>query len=101
MSSRVVVLTGASSGIGRAAALAFAARGDRVVLAARDEIALARVAARCGADALVVPADVTDAEQVDALAEAAVRRHGRIDVWVDTAAVMAYGKFADLPNGVF
>jgi NAD(P)-dependent dehydrogenase (short-subunit alcohol dehydrogenase family) len=101
MSSRVVVLTGASSGIGRAAALAFAARGDRVVLAARDEIALARVAARCGADALVVPADVTDAEQVEALAEAAIRRHGRIDVWVDTAAVMAYGKFEDLPYAVF
>nr|WP_296073571.1 SDR family NAD(P)-dependent oxidoreductase [uncultured Actinoplanes sp.] len=101
MSSRVVVLTGASSGIGRAAALAFSARGDRVVLVARDEMALARVAAACGADALVVPADVTDAEQVEAVAEAALRRHGHIDVWVDTAAVMAYGKFEDLPPAVF
>jgi NAD(P)-dependent dehydrogenase (short-subunit alcohol dehydrogenase family) len=101
MSSRVVVVTGASSGIGRAAALAFAARGDRVVLSARDEAAMDAVAARCGADALVVPADVTRPEQVDAVAEAALQRHGRIDVWVDTAAVMAYGKFADLPAEVF
>jgi NAD(P)-dependent dehydrogenase (short-subunit alcohol dehydrogenase family) len=101
MTSRVVVLTGASSGIGRAAALAFAARGDRVVLAARDRAALEAVAARCGGDPLVVPADVTRAEQVEALAGAAVQRHGRIDVWVDTAAVMAYGKYLDLPTEVF
>lgn len=101
MDSLVVVLTGASSGIGRAAALAFAARGDRVVLAARDEAALAAVATRCGGDPLVVPADVTFPEQVDAVAEAALRRHGRIDVWVDTAAVMAYGTFADVPADVF
>jgi NAD(P)-dependent dehydrogenase (short-subunit alcohol dehydrogenase family) len=101
MSSRVVVLTGASSGIGRAAALAFAARGDEVVLAARDRGGLEAVAARAGGDPLVVPADVTRAADVEALAAAAVRRHGRIDVWVDTAAVMAYGKFADLPHEVF
>lgn len=101
MSSRVIVLTGASSGIGRAAALAFAARGDRVVLAARDRAALQAVADRAGGDPLVVPADVTRADQVEAVAAAAVRRHGRIDVWVDTAAVMAYGKFADLPHEVF
>jgi NAD(P)-dependent dehydrogenase (short-subunit alcohol dehydrogenase family) len=99
--SRVVVLTGASSGIGRAAALAFAARGDRVVLVARDEAGLEAVAARCGGDALVVPADVTRGPQVDAVADAAVQRFGRIDVWVDTAAVMAYGKFEDLPPEVF
>jgi NAD(P)-dependent dehydrogenase (short-subunit alcohol dehydrogenase family) len=101
MSSRVVVLTGASSGIGRAAALAFAARGDRVVLAARDRGALEAVAARTGGDPLVVPADVTRVAEVEAVAAAAVRLHGRIDVWVDTAAVMAYGKFEDLPPEVF
>lgn len=101
MNSRVVVLTGASSGIGRAAALAFAARGDQVVLAARDRPALDAVAESCGGDPVVVPADVTHAEQVEAVAEAAVRRHGRIDVWVDTAAVMAYGRYLDLPTEVF
>jgi NAD(P)-dependent dehydrogenase (short-subunit alcohol dehydrogenase family) len=101
MTSRVVVLTGASSGIGRAAALAFARRGDRLVLAARGIADLASVAAACGGTPLVVPTDVTVGEEVDALAAAAVERFGRIDVWVDTAAVMAYGKFEDIPHDVF
>ncbi|UQU66425.1 SDR family NAD(P)-dependent oxidoreductase [Couchioplanes caeruleus] len=101
MDSRVVVLTGASSGIGRAAALAFAARGDKVVLAARGLADLEKVAAECGGDALVVPADVTVREEVDALARAALDRFGRIDVWADTAAVMVYGRFEDIPPHVF
>jgi NAD(P)-dependent dehydrogenase (short-subunit alcohol dehydrogenase family) len=101
MTSRVVVLTGASSGIGRAAALAFAARGDRLVLAARGPRDLASVAAACGGDPLIVPTDVTQCHEVDELAEAAVDRFGRIDVWVDSAAVMAYGRFEDLPANVF
>jgi NAD(P)-dependent dehydrogenase (short-subunit alcohol dehydrogenase family) len=101
MSSRVVVLTGASSGIGKAAALSFAARGDRLVLAARGAADLASVAAACGGDPLVVPTDVSDSDEVEELAEAAVDRFGRIDVWVDTAAVMAYGRFEDVPADVF
>src|SRR5687767_2399088 len=101
MSSRVVVLTGASSGIGRAAALAFAARGDRLVLAARGLADLEQVAARCGGSPLVVPTDISDRAQVERLAEAAVAQFGRIDVWADSAAVMAYGKFEDVPADVF
>jgi NAD(P)-dependent dehydrogenase (short-subunit alcohol dehydrogenase family) len=101
MSSRVVVVTGASSGIGRAAALAFAARGDRLVLAARGAAGLAVVAAACGGDPLVVRTDVGDAEEVDRLAETTIDRYGRIDVWVNTAAVMAYGRFEDVPPAVF
>lgn len=101
MTSRVVVLTGASSGIGKAAALAFAARGDRLVLAARGRADLESVAAACGGDPLVVPTDVTDCHEVEELADAAVARFGRIDVWVDTAAVMAYGRFEDVPAHVF
>jgi NAD(P)-dependent dehydrogenase (short-subunit alcohol dehydrogenase family) len=101
MSSRVVVLTGASSGIGRAAAKAFAAHGDRLVLAARGLGDLETVAAECGGDPLVVPADVTDRDTLDRLVEAAVQRYGRIDVWADTAAVMAYGRFEELPAEVF
>jgi NAD(P)-dependent dehydrogenase (short-subunit alcohol dehydrogenase family) len=97
-----VVLTGASSGIGRAAALAFAARGDRLVLAARGHRDLQAVADLCGdADVLVVPTDVASGDEVTELAEAAVDRFGRIDVWVDTAAVMAYGRFEDIPAEVF
>jgi NAD(P)-dependent dehydrogenase (short-subunit alcohol dehydrogenase family) len=101
MSSRVVVLTGASSGIGRAAALAFAARGDRLVLAARGLADLEQVAAKCGGSPLVVPTDIGDRAQVERLAEAAVAQFGRIDVWADSAAVMAYGKFEDVPADVF
>jgi short-subunit dehydrogenase len=99
-----VVLTGGSSGIGRAAALAFAARGDRLVLSARGRPDLESVAGRCraaGAEAVVVPADVSQADQVAKVAEVAVDRFGRIDVWVDSAAVMAYGRFEDLPAHVF
>ncbi|MBL7255523.1 SDR family NAD(P)-dependent oxidoreductase [Paractinoplanes lichenicola] len=101
MSSRVVVVTGASSGIGRAAALAFAARGDRLVLAARSRDDLEKVAAACGTDPIVVPADVTRREDLEQVRERAIKKYGRIDVWADSAAVMAYGKFEELPPEVF
>lgn len=96
----VVVITGASSGIGRATALAFARKRARVVLAARDAQALELVAAQCarlGAQALVVPTDVTDAKAVRALAAAALRRFGGIDVWVNNVGVGAVGRFESTP----
>ncbi|MEV4544170.1 SDR family NAD(P)-dependent oxidoreductase [Micromonospora echinaurantiaca] len=102
--SRVVVVTGATSGIGRAAARAFAERGDRLVLAARSPATLAEVRAECaaaGAHALDVPTDITADGAVDALADAAVDRFGRVDVWLHTAAVMAYGRFEETPARVF
>jgi short-subunit dehydrogenase len=96
----VVVLTGASSGIGRATALELARGGARVVLAARSEHALRELAEQCrelGGDALAVPTDVSEPDAVDALAGAAVDRFGRIDVWVNNAAVNAFSRFGEEP----
>jgi NAD(P)-dependent dehydrogenase (short-subunit alcohol dehydrogenase family) len=100
----VVVITGASSGIGRAAAVRFAREGASVVLAARGEHALADVASDCvtaGGRALVVAADVADEVAVERLAARAVERFGRIDVWVNNAGVILYGRFDQLPTTDF
>src|SRR4051794_13359491 len=101
MTGRVVVVTGASSGIGRGGGFPFAACGDPGGLAARRVGDLDAHAREIGPAAVVVPTDVTDRREVDALAAEAVARFGRIDVWVDTAAVMAYGKFDQVPAEVF
>jgi NADP-dependent 3-hydroxy acid dehydrogenase YdfG len=98
----VVVLTGASSGIGRAAALLFATRGARLVLAAREPDALEEVTVECrdtfGAQAVAVVTDVRDEASVDALAQIALERFGRIDVWVNDAAVYMMGTIEDCPT---
>lgn len=97
----VVVITGASSGIGRAAAQAFAREQARVVLAARDEEALHEVANECralGAEALVVPTDVTLSDSVEQLASAAAEfGRGSIDIWINNAGVGAVGAFDETP----
>ena len=85
MKDHVVVITGASAGIGAALAELVASRGAKPVLLARREGALREVAARCGEDALVQVADVTKREDVTAAFEATLARHGHIDVWVNNA----------------
>jgi short-subunit dehydrogenase len=101
LAGKLVVITGASSGIGRAAAHAFACRGARLVLAARDESALFDVVddcTDCGTQALAVPTDVTDSAQMQALAaQAAAFGGGRIDIWINNAGVGAVGSFEDTP----
>jgi short-subunit dehydrogenase len=97
---RVVVLTGASSGIGRATAHALARHGACLVLAARDRVALDAVAAECvqqGAETLVVPTDVTDADAMQALAAAAIARFGHVDAWINNVGIGALGLFDATP----
>lgn len=96
IAGRTWVITGASSGIGRGVAERAGALGANVVLAARRAEALeevARVIRASGGEALVVPTDVSDPAQVEALAEAAERRFGRIDLWMNNAGVVAIGPF--------
>ena len=91
--SKVVLVTGASSGIGEATARHLAAAGHRVVAGARRED---RLAALAGPSIDVLPLDVTSLESVRAFVEAAVDRHGRVDVLVNNAGVMPLSPLADL-----
>lgn len=91
---QVVVLVGASTGIGRETALRLAREGCRLVVAARTAEALETLAeevTRLGGEALAVPTDVADWEQAQRLAKTAVERFGRIDTWVNLASVSTYG----------
>jgi NAD(P)-dependent dehydrogenase (short-subunit alcohol dehydrogenase family) len=84
----VVVITGASAGVGRATAIAFARRGARIGLIARGREGLEgakRDVEEAGGEALVLPADVADAEAVEAAAAAIEERFGPIDIWVNNA----------------
>ena len=92
----VVVIVGASSGVGRASALAFARKGARLVLASRNAEALHDVAEQCvhlGGKAIVVPMDVRDAGAADLVRQMAVDAYGGIDTWVNLAAVLLAGEF--------
>src|SRR5919107_166680 len=101
---KVVVVTGASSGNGKAMALLLARRGARLVLAARRAELLEATALEAeslGAEALAVPCDVTVREQVEAVAGAALERFGRIDAWINNAGVIAWSLFEDTTEEEF
>jgi NAD(P)-dependent dehydrogenase (short-subunit alcohol dehydrogenase family) len=101
---KVAVVTGASSGIGRATALRLAREGASVALAARGKDALREVEeaiVRRGGRAIVVDCDVADEDAMDRLAAEAQSQLGPIDLWVNDAAVLAMGRFEDTPPEVF
>ena len=95
LDQQVIVITGASSGIGLATAQCAAKQGAKLVLAARSQETLDSVVAQINAEggqAFHVPCDVADRAQVDAVARAAVDRFGRIDTWVNDAGIAIYGR---------
>ena len=95
-----VVITGASSGMGRGTALKLASMGACVVILARREELLQEVAAQArasGGKAVVVPGDVSDPSDIQRLLQAALEPTGRIDVWINNVGVGALGPFWDIP----
>lgn len=100
LAEQVVVITGASSGIGRVTARHFAKAGARVMLAARNDKDLESAVLeirQIGGRAAYHVTDVSDAEQVDALGDAAMREFGPVDTWVNNAGVSIYGRCTEIP----
>ena len=100
LNNRTVVITGASSGAGRAMALEFARHQARLVLSARNETALQELADECrelGSMVLIVPADLSDPKAVIGLANDANIFGEQIDVWVNNAGVLTAGEFDKVP----
>src|SRR4051812_4572895 len=97
---QVMVITGASSGIGLATARLAAKRGARVVLNARNDADLQQVTEEIranGGRAVAVPGDVADEHAMDWVASTAQREFGGIDTWVNNAGLSIYGKLTDIP----
>jgi short-subunit dehydrogenase len=103
LNDKTIVITGASSGVGRAAAFEFAKHCATLVLAGRNETALHEVAEECkklGSEAFIVLTDVTDPQAMLNLAQKARDWQGKIDVWINNAGVLAAGDFDTTPMEV-
>jgi short-subunit dehydrogenase len=97
---QVVVITGASSGIGKITAIEFAKRGANLVLAARREFGLEKTANECrqyGVQAILVPTDVSNEDEVQNLATRAIAHFAQIDIWINNAGVYMMGEIKDTP----
>ncbi len=104
LAEQVVVITGAASGIGHVTACRFADKGARVVVGARSMESineLAHAIRQAGKEALAVPTDVSDPEQVEHLARTAVDSFGRIDTWVNNAGITEYATFDKMTEEEF
>ena len=100
LKDQTIVITGASSGIGLATARLAAQRGARVVLSSRNEADLRRVTdeiTSAGGRATFVVADVSNPDELDAVAAAAVAEFGHIDTWINNAGISVYGKLDEVP----
>lgn len=94
--SKVIVITGASSGIGEATAKLLASKGNKVVLGARREERLQKIVkdiGQLGGQATYLATDVSELEQVKALAQKAIDTYGRLDVWMNNAGLMPHSEF--------
>ena len=99
IADQIVVIVGASSGIGRDAALRFAKQGAKIVVSARSEsglLSLVDEIQQFGGNATAITADVSVFEQVQAIAEQAIAAYGRIDTWVHAAATAVFSTFEQL-----
>jgi short-subunit dehydrogenase len=99
LEDQVVVILGASSGIGLATALAAARKGARLVLACRSERTMTDIAQGindAGGEAVFVPCDVADRAQVQNVANVALERFGRIDTWINNAGMSVYGRLEEV-----
>ena len=99
LDQQVIVITGASSGIGLATVMAAAEKGARLVLTARSERTLEDVVQQiqdAGGEAIAVAADIGKREQVERVASAAIERFGRIDTWINNAGVSIYGRLDEV-----
>jgi NAD(P)-dependent dehydrogenase (short-subunit alcohol dehydrogenase family) len=98
-STEIAVITGASAGVGRAAAREFGKHGCKVALLARGRAGLeaaAREVEQVGGEAMVIPTDVADYDAVERAADQVVREWGRIDIWVNNAFAGIFSRFVDM-----